>query len=178
MVRSKVLGLAGHLFGTFVELHYSHCLLVFLEIAVLPVQFIINIHMIFVDFSTILLLGGTTVWYIIADRVVSEFRRFSVWHPFYVLMVNSQFGELFLLARGYSDAFFFVGISLSMALTLVYVIVLYPESRTALTIEVSSHTQETLSFKTSPILSARRLIFNLASPLLLPISMFAPRAIP
>jgi len=27
VVRSRVLGLAGHLFGTFVELHYSHCLL-------------------------------------------------------------------------------------------------------------------------------------------------------
>ena len=68
MVRSKVLGLAGHLFGIFVELHYSHCLLLFLGIAVLRVQFIINIHMIFVDFSSILLLGGTTVWYLVYNR--------------------------------------------------------------------------------------------------------------
>jgi hypothetical protein len=49
VVRGKVLGLAGHLFGTFIELHYSDCLLVFLGIAVLPVQFIMNIHMIFFD---------------------------------------------------------------------------------------------------------------------------------
>lgn len=94
-----------------------------------------------------------------------------------LLIMNSQFGGLFLPARGYSDAFFFVSISL-IALTLAYVIVLCPESRTASTIEVSSHRQENLSFKTSPILSARRLIFNFASALLLPISMFAPRAIP
>ena len=82
MVRGKVLGLAGHLFGTVVELYYSDCLLVFLGIAVLPVQFIMNIYIIFFDFFSILLLGGTTVYktcrYIIVDRMVSEFRRFSV----------------------------------------------------------------------------------------------------
>jgi len=94
-----------------------------------------------------------------------------------LLIVNSQFGGLFLPTSGYSDASFFVSISL-IALTLAYVIVLCPESRTASTIEVSSRRQENLSFKTSPILSARRLVFNFASALLLPISMFAPRAIP
>lgn len=94
-----------------------------------------------------------------------------------LLIVNLQFGGLFLPTRGYSDAFFFGSISL-IALTLAYVIVLCPESRSPSTSEVGSHTQDNLSFKTSPLLSARRLIFNFASALLLPISMFAPRTIP
>lgn len=94
-----------------------------------------------------------------------------------LLIVNSKFGGLFLPTQGYSDAFFFGSISL-IALTLAYVIVLCPESRPRSTIEVGSRTQDNLSFKTSPILSARRLISNVASALLLPISMFTPRSIP
>lgn len=93
------------------------------------------------------------------------------------LATGPWFGGLFLPSHGYSDAFFFGSISL-IALTLAYVIILCPESRMASTTTVSSQTQENLSFKTSPILSARRLILNFISALLLPISMFSPRAIP
>ena len=91
--------------------------------------------------------------------------------------MNSKIGGLFFPAQGYSDAFFFGSISL-IALTLAYVIILCPESRTASTPEVSSRAQENLSVKISPILSARRLVSNFASSLLLPISMLAPRAVP
>jgi len=94
-----------------------------------------------------------------------------------LLIVNSQIGGLFFPAQGYSDAFFFGSISL-IAVTLAYVIVLCPESRSASTREGSSGTHDNPSFKISPILSARRLILNFSSALLLPISMFARRAVP
>jgi len=93
------------------------------------------------------------------------------------LAVGPWIGGLFFPAQGYSDAFFFGSISL-IAVALAYLIVLCPESRIASTPEVNSCTHDNPSFKISPILSARRLIFNFSSALLLPISMFAPRAVP
>jgi len=93
------------------------------------------------------------------------------------LATGPWIGGLLFPSHGYSDSFFFGSISL-IALTLAYIILLCPESRTPSTPEIRSRTQNNLSLKISPVLFARRLIFNFASALLLPISMFAPRTVP
>ncbi|PPQ67486.1 hypothetical protein CVT25_006027 [Psilocybe cyanescens] len=93
------------------------------------------------------------------------------------LAIGPWLGGLFFPPKGYSDGFFFGSIGL-ITFTLLYVILICPESRTLPTEVVVSRVRDDLSFKASPVLAVRRLFVNFISALLLPISMFTPRRIP
>ncbi|KAF9565255.1 MFS general substrate transporter [Agrocybe pediades] len=84
---------------------------------------------------------------------------------------------LFLPHKGYDDGYFFGSITL-IALTLLYVVVICPESRKPQAQATRMQARESLSFKESPVLATRNLFLNFLTSLLLPISMFTPRPIP
>jgi hypothetical protein len=86
-------------------------------------------------------------------------------------------GGLLFPTKGYNDGYFIGSISLIGAI-LLYVIFICPESRVPEAILPVEGSDETPSFKTTPLLAMRALAIKLFTALLLPISMFAPRRLP
>jgi len=92
-------------------------------------------------------------------------------------LTMKQVTGLFLPHKGYDDGYFFGSIML-ITLTLLYVIIICPESKKPAAQAERTQVRESLSFKVSPLLATRNLFLNFLTSLMLPISMFTPRPIP